>query len=295
MAPLDLAPVALLAVDAVRTDATAAGLSIAIEDDGTGLPVLADAVRIEQVVMNLLSNAIKFTPSGGTITVRMAREGAEARIDVIDSGQGIAPSFLPHVFQMFSQPGSVTTRAKGGLGIGLALVREIMSLHGGRVEAASIGPNKGACFSIWLPLLAQAPAASPPAPAAQQDISGVRVLLVDDVEDAVTVCQMLLEMQGAQVCTATSARAALDLMQQQQVDVLVSDISMPEMDGYQLLRAAHALPQYAHLPAIAVSGLAREQDIAAARAAGFSAHIGKPMSVDRLVEIICDLLPRRSR
>jgi two-component system CheB/CheR fusion protein len=295
MAPLDLAPVAQLAVDSLRADAAAAGLSIGIEGEGTALPVLADAVRIEQVVMNLLSNAIKFTPSGGAITVRMSRVGAEARIDVSDSGQGIAASFLPHVFEMFSQPGSVTTRAKGGLGIGLALVREIMALHGGRVEAASIGPNKGACFSIWLPLLAEGPVGNLAAPAAQHDIAGVRVLLVDDVEDAVTVCQLLLEMQGAKVITATSARAALELMQRQQVDVLVSDISMPEMDGYELLQAAHALPQYAHLPAVAVSGLAREQDIAAARSAGFSAHIGKPMSVDRLVEIISDLLRRDAK
>jgi two-component system CheB/CheR fusion protein len=271
----------------------AAGLSIGIEGDGTALPVLADAVRIEQVVMNLLSNAIKFTPSGGAIAVRMAREGAEARIDVCDSGQGIAPTFLPHVFEMFSQPGSVTTRAKGGLGIGLALVREIMGLHGGRVEAASTGANKGSCFSVWLPLLADGPLREHTTPAGQRDISGVRILLVDDVEDAVTVCQMLLEMQGAQVWTATSAREALEFMEHEPIDVLVSDISMPEMDGYQLLQAVHEMPQYAHLPAVAVSGLAREQDIAAARAAGFSAHISKPMSVDRLVEIICDLLPRR--
>jgi two-component system CheB/CheR fusion protein len=258
------------------------------------LPVLADAVRIEQVVMNLLSNAIKFTPSGGGITVRLARDGAEARVDVSDSGQGIAPSFLPHVFEMFGQPGSVTTRAKGGLGIGLALVREIMTLHGGRVEAASTGHGKGARFTFWLPLLAENPVRDAVPAGGQRSINGVRVLLVDDVEDAVTVCQTLLEMHGADVATATSAREALDYMQRHEVDVLVSDISMPEMDGYQLLQEAHKLPQYTRLPAVAVSGLAREQDIAAARAAGFSAHIGKPMSVDRLVEIICDLLPGRS-
>jgi two-component system CheB/CheR fusion protein len=187
----------------------------------------------------------------------------------------------------------VTTRAKGGLGIGLALVREIMTLHGGRVEAASEGLGKGARFSFWLPLLAGDAARAPAAAGDKHDIQGIRVMLVDDVEDAVTVCKALLEMHGAEVSVATSAREALDVMAHHPVEVLVSDISMPEMDGYQLLAAVRRMPQYAQLPAIAVSGLAREQDIAAARAAGFSAHMGKPMSVERLVEVICDLLPNR--
>jgi two-component system CheB/CheR fusion protein len=216
-----------------------------------------------------------------------------ARIDVCDNGQGIAPAFLPHVFEMFVQPGSVTTRAKGGLGIGLALVREIVNLHGGRVDATSDGVGKGACFTVWLPLLDH----GPDRPVGEfdmpeQSIGGVRILLVDDVEDVVTTCQALLEMHGAIVSGATSGQQALEILAQRDIDLLVSDISMPGMDGYALLKAVREIPRYANLPAIAVTGLAREKDIAQARETGFDAHIGKPMAVERLTEIIRDLLGR---
>jgi two-component system CheB/CheR fusion protein len=303
MAPVELAPLVQGAVEAVRADPGAAGLAIGLELDaapgaGAGeapLRVMADSVRIEQVVMNLLSNAVKFTPSGGSIALRVAREGGYARIDVSDTGQGIAPGFLPHVFEMFAQPGSVTTRAKGGLGIGLALVREIVGLHGGRVEAVSEGVGKGARFSVWLPLV-EADALRRPLQdeGLAQSVAGVRILLVDDVEDVVTTCQALLEMHGALVWGATSGQQALEILQTQDVDLLVSDISMPGMDGYALLRAVRQMPRYARLPAIAVTGLARERDIAQARETGFDAHIGKPMSVERLTEIIGELLPRRT-
>jgi two-component system, chemotaxis family, CheB/CheR fusion protein len=153
MAPVELVPLVQGAVDAVRADPVAGRLSITLETEGADPTVLADSVRVEQVVMNLLSNAVKFTPPGGSIDVRLGSEDGVARIDVSDTGQGIAPAFLPQVFEMFAQPGSVTTRAKGGLGIGLALVREIVTLHGGRVEAFSEGVGKGARFSVWLPLL----------------------------------------------------------------------------------------------------------------------------------------------
>jgi two-component system CheB/CheR fusion protein len=294
MAPVEVAPLMLGAVDAVRADPAASRLTIAVETETPDLHVMADSVRIEQVAMNLLSNAVKFTPPGGTITLRLARDDGSARIDVCDNGQGIASGFLPHVFDMFSQPGSVTTRAKGGLGIGLALVREIVNLHGGRVEARSDGVGKGACFTVWLPLLdCGAGHHSDEHGLPEQNIAGVRILLVDDVEDVVITCQALLEMHGAVVIGATSGQQALEILAQQEIDLLVSDISMPGMDGYALLKAARKLPGYAKLPAIAVTGLAREKDIAQARETGFEAHVGKPMAVDRLTEIIRDLLPRR--
>lgn len=194
---------------------------------------------------------------------------------------------------MFSQPGSVTTRAKGGLGIGLALVREIAALHGGRVEAYSDGVGTGARFTLWLPLLPEQ-ACEPAAEGEgfEQSVAGVRILLVDDVEDVVMTCQALLEMHGAVVTAATSGQQALAALAAQPVDLLVSDISMPGMDGYALLTAARQLPGLARLPAIAVTGLAREKDIAMARETGFNAHIGKPMSIERLTEIIRDVLPR---
>jgi two-component system CheB/CheR fusion protein len=294
MAPVELAPLVLGAVEAVRADPAASRLSIEVRAEAPDMRVMADSVRIEQVVMNLLSNAVKFTPPGGAILLRLTREEGSARIAVRDNGQGIASGFLPHVFDMFSQPGSVTTRAKGGLGIGLALVREIVNLHGGHVEANSEGVGHGACFTVWLPLLDCGPGHhADERDLPEQNINGVRILLVDDVEDVVITCQALLEMHGAVVIGATSGPQALEILAQQEIDLLVSDISMPGMDGYALLKAARQLPRYARLPAIAVTGLAREKDIAQARETGFDAHVGKPMSVERLTDIIRDLLPRR--
>ena len=299
LAPLDLAPLVCRAVDAVRAAPGGAELAVTVESDEAALPVLADDVRIEQVVMNLLGNAVKFTPEGGTIAVRLGRENGMARLDVIDSGQGIAPDQLPHVFDMYAQPTSVTTRAKGGLGIGLAVVRDIVALHGGRVEAFSEGAGKGARFTVWLPLAASgtiAPDTGHAGPA--HDIAGVRILFVDDAADVVTTCQALLELQGAVVTGATSARQALDILAGTDVDahfdVLVAELSMPAMDGHALLQAVRALPRHAGLPAIAIGGLAREQDVAEARASGFNAHVGKPLSVERLTGIIRDVLPARA-
>jgi two-component system CheB/CheR fusion protein len=295
LAPVELAPLAFAAVDAVRADPAAESVAITVRDEADGMQVMADSVRMEQVVMNLLSNAVKFTPAGGSIEVLLAREGNQARLDVVDTGQGIAPSFLPHVFEMFGQSHSVTTRTKGGLGIGLALVREIVGLHGGRVEAHSEGIGKGARFTCWLPLLEEgAVPGADDIDALGNSIAGVRILLVDDVEDVVMVCKALLEMHGAGVEVATSARQGLALLEEGAFDLLISDISMPEMDGYDFLRAVRKMPRYAQLPAIAVSGLAREQDVLRAREAGFAAHIGKPMSVERLAEVIRELLPRRA-
>jgi two-component system CheB/CheR fusion protein len=293
MAPVELEPLVRAALDAVREDPAARPLNVGLEVQQGGLRVLADGVRVEQVVMNLLTNAVKFTPAGGNIRVQLAREGEWARLDVVDDGQGIAAGFLPHVFEMFAQPGSVTTRTKGGLGIGLALVREIVGVHGGKVEAHSDGAGKGARFSVWLPLLDAGTSGEAPGQGEQQSVAGVRILLVDDVEDVVTTCQALLEMHGALVWGATSGQQALDILKEQEVDLLVSDISMPGMDGYALLRAVRQMPRYARLPAIAVTGLAREKDIAQARESGFDAHVGKPMSVERLTDIILELLPAR--
>jgi two-component system CheB/CheR fusion protein len=294
VAPVDAAKVVKAIVDVTRADPASQGLEFATSGLEEGMLVMADTVRLEQIVMNLVSNAIKFTPAGGRISLALAREDGNMRLDVADSGQGIAAGSLSKVFEMFGQPNSVTTRAKGGLGIGLALVRELVHLHGGRIEARSEGIGKGACFSVWLPLMEQGGGDTAATQCATcEGIAGLRILLVDDVEDAVMVMQALLEMHDAHVLTATSAREALELLGREPVDLLISDISMPEMDGYALLREVRAMPQYGRLPAVAVTGLAREQDIARAREAGFSAHMGKPLSIDRLMAIIPDLLARR--
>jgi two-component system CheB/CheR fusion protein len=276
-------------------DPSARGLSIQTSGLDDGLMVMADAVRFEQVVMNLLSNAVKFTPQGGSIVIKAGAKDGTMRLDVIDSGQGIDQGSLEKVFDMYGQANSVTTRAKGGLGIGLALVRELVQLHGGRIEVRSEGIGKGTCFSVWMPLVERAQHHDQGRTAdVHRDIAGLRILLVDDIEDAVLVMKSLLDMYGADVTAATSARQALDLLGHQEFDLLVSDISMPDMDGYALLREVRRMPRYATLPAVAVTGLAREQDIAAACEAGFSAHLGKPLSMDRLLDIIPGLLRRRS-
>jgi two-component system CheB/CheR fusion protein len=294
VAPVHAGKVVHAIVDVARADPSAHGLQVEASIDDS-LVVMADTVRFEQIAMNLLSNAVKFTPHGGSIEVRLAADDGMMRLDVVDSGQGIAPGSLGRVFEMFGQPNSVTTRAKGGLGIGLALVRELVALHGGRIEAHSEGIGKGARFTVWLPLIEHDGNELGNLPGdAKLDIAGLRVLLVDDVEDAVLVMQSLLEMYGADVLVATSARQALEILGRENVELLVSDISMPDMDGYGLLREVRRLPRYATLPAVAVTGLGREQDIAAAREAGFSAHLGKPLSVDRLLNIIPGLLQPRT-
>jgi two-component system CheB/CheR fusion protein len=249
-------------------------------------------VRVEQVLMNLLSNAIKFSPQDGTIDIAISEDDGHGCIMVRDTGQGIAPDFMAHVFDMFGQAGSVTTRSKGGLGIGLALVREIVQLHGGRVDAASEGLGKGARFCVWLPLYHDdGPACAGNDERADSGISGARILVVEDAADVVEVFQVLLELEGAEVVTATSAQEGLAVLEANQFDVVISDISMPGMDGYAFLEAARRMPQYAHLPAIALSGLAREVDIARARRAGYASHLTKPISVERLLATVHELLP----
>ena len=296
---LAMAPVALGAVlqniaGVQRADPATRDIRIDVIDEAEGVYVLADLVRIEQVVLNLLSNAVKFTPGGGHIDVRLVREEGGVRVDVTDSGQGIAPDFLPHVFDMYDQGVSVTTRSKGGLGIGLALVREIIALHGGRVEAFSEGIGKGARFSFWLPLLDRHGAPVPgAADVVGESLAGLRILVVDDMEEMLMVFKSLLEVSGATVFEATSARAGLAILEREEIDLLISDISMPEMDGYEFLAQVRANPKLAALPAIAISGMRRDNDIARARAAGFSAHLGKPVSFDRLNAIVHDLLPRK--
>jgi len=294
VAPVQVSKVVHAIVDVARADPSAQGLQLETSIDDS-LVVMADAVRFEQIAMNLLSNAIKFTPDGGRIEVNLGADNGMMRLDVTDNGQGIAPGSLAKVFEMFGQPNSVTTRAKGGLGIGLALVHELVNLHGGRIEAHSEGIGKGARFTVWLPLVEQdGHEVGGALDDAQLDIAGLRVLLVDDVEDAVMIMQSLLQMYGAEIWVATSARQALDILGRENIELLVSDISMPDMDGYGLLREVRKMPRYSTLPAVAVTGLGREQDIAATREAGFAAHLGKPLAVDRLLSIVSGLVKRHA-
>ncbi|MGI4847086.1 MAG: CheR family methyltransferase [Janthinobacterium lividum] len=286
LAPLAIGPLLETTAAVVRADPAAQEHRIIVRGAGNQACVMADAVRIEQVLMNLLVNAVKFTPAGGTVTLDLTDDGSELRIEVADTGQGISPTLLPNVFDMFAQSSSVTTRAKGGLGIGLALVKEIVLQHGGRVQAASDGIGQGARFSIWLPLAGATQENADTTAGTKTDIAGLRILLVDDVRDVVDCVQLLLEMEGAILTVATSAEEGLAALAHQEIDLLISDLSMPGIDGHEFLRRARLMPRYQALPAIAVSGLMRDKDVAQSNAAGFMAHLSKPVAMDRLLEIV---------
>ncbi|MDQ7914809.1 CheR family methyltransferase [Pseudomonas sp. 102515] len=257
---------------------------------GAPLHVQADATRIGQIVWNLLNNAIKFTPAGGRVEISLRVEDGEARLDVTDNGQGIAPDFLPRVFDMFGQAEmKYTARAQHGLGIGLALVKQLVEAHGGRIEAHSEGLGLGARFSVWLPLCQGEELQLAEAQAEGQSIAGLRVLLVDDSPDIVETLQLLLEEEGVLVTAATDSRSGLALAQERDFDVILSDIGMPKMDGHEFLRQVRAGDRNVGTPAVALSGYGTRLDIDKARAAGFARHLNKPVSFEALIAILQEL------
>jgi signal transduction histidine kinase/CheY-like chemotaxis protein len=269
-------------------------------DSGAG-PVLADPDRLQQVVINLLGNAVKFSPRGGRIEVRLEEEDGEVRLQVSDSGEGIEPALLPHIFDFFWQADASTTRRQGGLGLGLAIVREIVELHGGGVSAASPGKGQGAVLTVSLPLLqtpaAEGPGASEPAgPPAGGDgspLAGLRVLAVEDDEATLDALTELLTLQGADVAGAPSVDRALETLPRFRPDVLVSDIGMPERDGYELIREIRAQGHgAAELPAVAVTAFAGPEDRRRALAAGFQVHLAKPVDPRELTHVIASLAGR---
>jgi two-component system CheB/CheR fusion protein len=283
--PIDWSAIVSRVMEAVTNDAQHLNLDLASELDAAAAYVHADPVRVEQMVWNLVSNALKFTPRNGAIQARISVEGGEARLDVIDTGQGIAAELLPHVFDLFWQAERGTTRSRGGMGIGLALVKHLAEEHHGRVAVASEGPGLGAKFSVWLPrahvpqqAFADARHASP--------LSGLRMLLVDDTLDALESFAALLQLEGAEVTTASSAQQALDAAERTAFDIVVSDVAMPVMDGYELIARLRSQPAYSNLPAIALTGFGRPQDERRAIDAGFDAHLTKPASIETLVDLV---------
>jgi PAS domain S-box-containing protein len=286
------------ALAAVRPTADAKGVTLESEMTAHADEVRGDADRLQQIVWNLLSNAIKFTPRGGRILVRTEQHGDELMLTVHDTGQGISPDFLPRVFDRFSQADSGSTRAHGGLGLGLAIVRHLVELHAGTVEATSDGPGKGATFSIRLPLLnfevttssgAQAPTGPKP-----QKLAGVSILVVDDEIDSREVLAEILRYNGALTVTAASAEEALAEIARSVPDVLLSDIGMPAVDGFQLIRAIREHIPEQELLALALTGLGSGSDKERVLAEGFQRCIVKPVNPDQLVEAIERLLISRS-
>lgn len=305
---LDLQPVLLpsiitAAIDAVRPSADAKAIQIRVLFDPAVSPVSGDADRLQQVVWNLLSNAIKFTPQGGQIEVWLEPAGEWVQIQVKDTGIGIGADFLPYVFERFRQADSSTTRSQGGLGLGLTIVRHLVELHGGTVRADSQGTGHGATFSVQLPKLQVQPSTSsqqtPIGSAKLQgsatqpigSLSGLRVITVDDDADSLALMTFILEQAGAEVTAVTSAVEALNALRQLKPDLLVSDLGMPDQDGFSLIRQVRALPvdRGGRIPAIALTAYAKEEDRRQALLSGFQTHIPKPVSPEELVVVVANL------
>ncbi|HEX8145716.1 MAG TPA: PAS domain S-box protein [Pyrinomonadaceae bacterium] len=313
---VELTPVVQAALDTIAPAAEAKGLRLRSSLDPEAA-VTGDVARLQQVVWNLLANAVKFTPAGGEVRARVERLLTHVRVEVSDTGQGIAPEFLPYAFDRFRQADMGTTRQHGGLGLGLAIVRHLVEAHGGSVRAYSAGEGLGSTFTVDLPLpaeaespapraeapLAQAQGAGadgdPQAPPASSDgkeeslppLAGMRVLAVDDDEDTLEMLSLFLRRAGAEVAAASSAAAALEALERFRPDVLVADIGMPEVDGYELLRRVRALgPERGGLtPAVALTAYAAEADRAHALRSGFQAHLPKPVEPDALINAVVNL------
>ncbi|RZT42489.1 CheR family methyltransferase [Cupriavidus agavae] len=286
--PVDLVEVVRQVSDAVRDEARAQRTTLTVNLPQAPLWIHADVTRIEQVAWNLLSNALKFTAEGGEVTVLLETHGDMARFTVRDTGQGIAEQALPFIFDLFRQDGAPTGRPRG-LGIGLSLVRELVTLHGGTVHAASPGRGEGATFTVELPVGSAARDGKPSAVVSATLLDGMRIMLVDDDAQTVEAFRVLLESEGATVDVAFDGRSALAQMMTQRPDLLLSDIGMADMDGYELLRRLRAQPELQSVLAIALSGYGRESDVRAARNAGFDAHLPKPVIVDNLLSTLLRL------
>jgi CheY-like chemotaxis protein/nitrogen-specific signal transduction histidine kinase len=291
------------AIAAVRLGAEAKGIRIERYVDSEAGAISGDPTRLQQVVWNLLSNAIKFTPRGGWVRVTLQRVKSHLEICVEDNGQGISAELLPEVFERFRQADSSTRRRTGGLGIGLSLVRHLVELHGGAVRAHSAGENQGASFMVTLPVVAiiDAPVserhhpvgpAIPPKEMGLPQLVGTVVLVVDDEPDARELLRRVFERCQATVLLAGSAREAVELLQQQRPHVIVSDIGMPGLDGYDMIKLIRSLPPTAggQTPAIALTAFARSEDRSRAMLAGFQHHIKKPVETPELIASVASLL-----
>ena len=303
--PVDLRALIEAAADVVRPAADAKGIRVQLVLDTETAPVSGDAGRLQQVVWNLLTNAIKFTPKGGRVTLVLERVNSHVEIAVSDTGEGIAPAFLPHIFERFEQADGGTTRPHAGLGLGLAIVRHIVEAHGGTVHAESPGVGEGAVFTVKLPLIVVSRSAGeavrlhptadrPAAPRALPRLDGLQVLVVDDEPDSNEVIRTLLASCGADVRVAASARQALDILGRWKPALLVTDIGMPQEDGYALLAEVRRRGDgTADIPAVAVTAYATVEDRVRLLSAGFAAHVAKPIEPAELAAVIASVAARR--
>lgn len=282
------------AIETVRIDADAKEIEIQVVAPDEVLFVQADPVRLEQIIWNVLNNSVKFTPRGGRIEVRLEEVGDDIVLTVADNGQGIDSSFLPHIFEIFRQADSGTSRAQSGMGIGLAVVQQLVELHGGSVTAFSAGVGEGATFTIRLARSVDTKRRpSPLLDLTLGTLHGMEVLVVDDSEDTTEMVRHLLEIGGASVCAATSGSEALSFAREREFDVVLSDISMPEMDGFEFLSRLRELPGKENLPAVALTGFGRPEDVQRAVDQGFYAHLTKPFDLQTLARLL-QKIPRRN-
>jgi PAS domain S-box-containing protein len=303
-APIDLVAIVDAALDAVRPAMEAKEIKIETIIDASLRMISGDADRLQQVVWNILSNAAKFTPTAGSVQISVHQTETHVLLQVIDTGPGIDPDFLPHVFERFRQGDGSTTRTHGGLGLGLAIVRHLVELHGGTIAVENRRDNAGAIFTIRLPLpsgelrnetLASADAAFA-AQLVRPNLEGLHILIVDDETDALDLITVELAQHGAKVKGVTNAEDALAALEQNKFDLLISDIGMPKMDGYELIRRIRKqeLENGTRIPAVALTAYARVQDRMQAIMAGFSTHIAKPVEANELVTVVASLAGRWS-
>jgi signal transduction histidine kinase len=306
IAPVDLRGVIESTLETLQPAADAKEITIETTWASAADTLLADQDRLRQVMWNLLSNAIKFTPAGGHVSVTLEGSAQEVRIIVRDTGQGIEPAFLPHVFDRFTQADSSIARTHGGLGLGMAIVRHLLELHGGSISVSSAGKDQGATFTVTLPIRASAgdttaPHADLRAAARETDpgplpsLEGISVLIVDDEEDAREVLMLVLLEQGAEVRAVSSAAEALRALHRRLPDVLVSDVGMPGEDGHAFLRRLRAqkVEDGSQVPAVALTAYATAADSAKAVAAGFDRHVTKPIVPAEIVRVVASLAERR--
>jgi signal transduction histidine kinase/CHASE1-domain containing sensor protein/CheY-like chemotaxis protein len=293
--PLEVVPVVENAINVVRPTADAKGIKIEKYFDSKPAMISGDANRLQQVVWNLLSNAVKFTDSGGRVCVKVTRAGGAVEVSVSDTGHGISKEFLPYVFDRFRQADSTTTRQHGGLGLGLAIARHLVEIHGGTIKAESGGEGRGATLTIRLPLIEAtanvksfAERDTHQLARSQQLLSGLHVLVVDDDSDTLTLMATALKRRHANVTAVSSAGEAIQAITRQRPDVLVSDIAMPDEDGYGLIRKIRSLENGAseNIPAVAITAYAKEEDRERALSAGFQIYLAKPVELTELISVV---------
>jgi CheY-like chemotaxis protein/anti-sigma regulatory factor (Ser/Thr protein kinase) len=289
----------------VKLSADAKEIRLRTIVDPSAGPVFGDPNRLQQIVWNLLSNAVKFTPKRGKIDVLVTRVNSHVEVTVSDSGTGISPEFMPHVFERFRQSDASPTRKHGGLGLGLAIVKQLVELHGGTVRVESAGTGQGAIFTVSLPLGAVRDDGKREHPTARRmavfqdevDLAGIKALVIDDEPDARDLINWVLANSRAEVVTAASASEGLSLLKSERPDIVISDIGMPEKDGYYFIREVRqlALPEGGKTPAIALTAFARSEDRTRALLAGYQIHLAKPIEPQELLATVASLVGRTAR